>query len=841
MKTVILSFLFLIINYLLLITNCFAQPVYFWETVPCPVTKNLNFIAPLDNTHIVGNNGTVLKFNGTNWVSLTGYPNVDYYSLYYSFGVVTQHYTVVGSGGTIIATTDNFATWNQEPSGTSNILYSVTATQTLNPVAFKRIAVGAGGVILKSQWISNITWGPWTAVSSPVTQDLKSAFLFGANGWICGNNGTFLKSTDAGETWNQISLGTNQNLNCLYFRTDSIQIGYIVGDFGLLMKTTNGGVNWNPQTAGITINLKSIAGNFISGTSGNIVQSTNNGMSWIPYWLTYQYDLNSVNSTGYIVGNNGTILKRSIQYSYTDRILNANNIGSFFNPSGVFDQNRRTGNLAGFEWPKGSGKTAIFTAGLSIAGKINGQLREAMASYKGELRPGAIINGNPYTNNDFGVYSVKITDSWQTNPDWHNWGYMVPFGAPYIDVNNNGTYEYNIDTPGVKGAAQTIYACLTDAFDSSHTSGEGFGGGTLPLKTEVHLTAWAYSLFSYTDMQFIKFEVINKNSQPWNNIYFTLVSDPDLGWANDDYIGCDTIRNLGYVYNGTNNDVVYGAAPPAAGFLLLKGARNKYSLPPINLPMTSFGTMICASCSPAPCEIDPNGEAYGAYLMMKGYKKDSARWMDVSVIPPKKTFFIYSGDPETNTGWTEPKGHMNNCGLDTAGPIIPYNAPFDRRLFMSSGAENLTVAPGDTQTIIISQLIARGTSNLNSVTKLKQLADFVRQFYDSGFVIGVNNFANEIPGTYKLEQNYPNPFNPVTKIRFSIPPLSPPLVKVGSGVITLKVFDITGREIVTLVNGELQPGTYEVTFGGSNYASGVYFYRLTVGDFIGTKKMLMIK
>ena len=74
---------------------------------------------------------------------------------------------------------------------------------------------------------------------------------------------------------------------------------------------------------------------------------------------------------------------------------------AFFNSSGIFDQNIRTGNLAGFEWPKGSGKTALFTAGLCIAGKINGQLREAMASYKGEYIPGAIISGNPYTSSEF--------------------------------------------------------------------------------------------------------------------------------------------------------------------------------------------------------------------------------------------------------------------------------------------------------------------------------------------------------------------------------------------------------------------------------------------------------
>jgi photosystem II stability/assembly factor-like uncharacterized protein len=1010
----------------------YSQSTLTWEIVPSPVTQNLNCISPLDNNHIVGDNGTVLKYDGTNWISLSGYPNVNYYGLTNTFGTNSPYFTVVGSGGTIIATQDNFVNWNQEPSGISNNLYSVSSASTNLPVAFKRIAVGAGGVILKSHWLNNVNWSPWSIVNSPVTQDLKSVCLWSTYGWICGNNGTLLKSTDMGESWNQISIGMSQNLNSIYFASDTT--GFLVGDLGLLLKTTNGGLNWNPQTAGITVNLKSIAGNFIAGSSGNIIQSTNNGMSWMRFYQTYQYDLNSVNNVGYIAGNSGTILRRVVTYSYSDKILNVNNISSFFNPTGIFDQNIRSGNLAGFEWPKGSGKTAIFTAGLCIAGKINGQLREAMASYKGELKPGAIINGNPYTTDAFKLYSVKRTDNWETNPDWYNWGYMVPFGAPFIDVNNNGTYEYGIDIPGVPGAAQTIFACLTDGFDSSHTSSEGFGGGTPPLKTEVHLIAWAYSNPALANIQFLKYDVINKNSQPWNNSYFTLFSDPDLGWANDDFIGCDTIRNLGYVYNGTNNDQMYGSAPPAAGFLLLKGARNKYSFPPINLSMTSFGTMTCISCNPPECESDPNGEPYAAYLMMKGYKKDSTRWMDVSQVPPKKTFYIYSGDPETNNGWTEPKGHMNNCGGDTTGTIIVPNAPGDRRLIMSSGAENLTVAPGDTQTIIIAQLIARGNSNKNSVTKLKYLSDLAANFYENnysghsvsgtiryfdnnlpvtngGYVkalkldkltgqilildstgilpdgtytlpsvpldsvdigvypnsgstpdfvhgyypatinwqqatviypvvnlnninisvfrvtgssttnsingrvfqysnggikdaylyakvgnnfvnftstgdpgiyhlmslpsgnlkiivhrmgytsdssifnlintldsinfyltslyVGIKNVGGVIPERFNLLQNYPNPFNPVTKIKFEIPQN---VVTLGvNKLITLKVFDILGKEITTLINEQLQPGVYEVEFNGSNLPSGVYFYRLLAGDYMAVKKMLLIK
>ncbi|MBZ0201080.1 MAG: T9SS type A sorting domain-containing protein, partial [Ignavibacteriaceae bacterium] len=94
--------------------------------------------------------------------------------------------------------------------------------------------------------------------------------------------------------------------------------------------------------------------------------------------------------------------------------------------------------------------------------------------------------------------------------------------------------------------------------------------------------------------------------------------------------------------------------------------------------------------------------------------------------------------------------------------------------------------------------------------------------------------------TFSLEQNYPNPFNPSTKIKFTLPS---PSQGEGPGVrsITLKIYDILGCEITTLINKELAPGNYEVEFNGSTLASGVYFYKLEAGSFLQTKKMILIR
>jgi hypothetical protein len=104
---------------------------------------------------------------------------------------------------------------------------------------------------------------------------------------------------------------------------------------------------------------------------------------------------------------------------------------------------------------------------------------------------------------------------------------------------------------------------------------------------------------------------------------------------------------------------------------------------------------------------------------------------------------------------------------------------------------------------------------------------------DTGFVMSNNQISSTIPNQYKLEQNYPNPFNPLTNIKYQI---------TNNSFITLKVYNILGKEIMILVNKKQSPGTYEVKFNGSNFSSGIYFYTLFVdGNRIDSKKMLMIK
>ncbi|MFZ1321271.1 MAG: T9SS type A sorting domain-containing protein [Ignavibacteria bacterium] len=133
-------------------------------------------------------------------------------------------------------------------------------------------------------------------------------------------------------------------------------------------------------------------------------------------------------------------------------------------------------------------------------------------------------------------------------------------------------------------------------------------------------------------------------------------------------------------------------------------------------------------------------------------------------------------------------------------------------------------------------------SNIND-----QLLDIEMLDQNTGWIVGIsglilkttnggttwiNTVSTEVPNEFKLSQNYPNPFNPVTKIGFDVQKTS---------LMKLKIFNLLGKEVSELVNGQLNPGKYEVSFDAGNYESGIYFYRLETENFSQTKRMILLK
>jgi hypothetical protein len=125
---------------------------------------------------------------------------------------------------------------------------------------------------------------------------------------------------------------------------------------------------------------------------------------------------------------------------------------------------------------------------------------------------------------------------------------------------------------------------------------------------------------------------------------------------------------------------------------------------------------------------------------------------------------------------------------------------------------------------LTSDLLSATVRNQWSVMGDHELVDVV--------VTGVDEISSSVPSVYSLSQNYPNPFNPTTNIRFAVP---------EAGLVTMKVYNLLGQEVATLLNEYKNAGTYNVDFNAVNLSSGVYFYQINAGNYSDTKKMILMK
>ncbi len=512
-------------------------------------------------------------------------------------------------------------------------------------------------------------------------------------------------------------------------------------------------------------------------------------------------------------------------------LFNPNNIAHYVFNTGITSYYTGGSGSSGFFWPAGTSKTMIFEDGVLWAGKVNGQVRSGGSSYRTGLQPGNVVNGVPSNPAD-SLYNIwMLSRDSQSLPDsikvkydfmYNNW--PAALGAPFKDVNHDGIYTKGIDEPGLTGAKTLWYVC--NDFDSNKTK---YLYGSLPIGIEMQVTEWGYDADAFKDVLFKKVKLINKSANAISEMFIGLWSDPDLGDASDDYIGCDTILNLGYAYNATNTDYIYGVAPPAIGYFMIQSPsvkslqtdsayfNGKYNHGYKNTSFYAFPRFAKST----PDYGDPMmGDYLGTtqlYYKMLGLSNNGNAVTDPVNGNAVTKFFLY-GDPEKKTGWYEGDGWPSGM------------SPQDMRFMMSFGPMN--ISSGDTTEFVFAYVVGQGTSNINSVTVLKDKCSFLK-----------NNMANILTDikssgsvqnnkTYSLAQNYPNPFNPTTVISYQL---------ATAGKVTLKIFDVLGKEVTTLVNEEKSAGSYSVKFNAVNLPSGVYFYCLKSGGFVETKKLLLLK
>ena len=340
-----------------------------------------------------------------------------------------------------------------------------------------------------------------------------------------------------------------------------------------------------------------------------------------------------------------------------------------------------------------------------------------------------------------------VQEQYQT--DWREW--PVDLGAPYVDVNGNGTYDPVLDSlgcpdetkgdyPGIAEANQVIWMVANDLNETKTLN----LSGSKPIGLEVHLTLWTYkgSMNRLGNVVFKRIEILNKSGFQLDSMFIAMFSDPDVGDYRDDLVGCDSTRSLGFAYNGSDNDaefLKYGLKPPAVVYDLLQGPMVKSENPQDtaifnfkhisgykNLPMTSFGyTTAGGVVSDPPLGIIDFTLLW--YNLMNGYVATT----DLKNPTP---YLIQSGPR---------KGETTKFPL-YGNPVVDPNAQFgdidgqggnmspgDRRMNLNSGP--FTMQPGDKQDILVAIIGGLGKDRLNSLQNAFETDQAVKNAYKSLF------------------------------------------------------------------------------------------------------------
>lgn len=383
---------------------------------------------------------------------------------------------------------------------------------------------------------------------------------------------------------------------------------------------------------------------------------------------------------------------------------------------------------AGFVWPKGTNQTAIFASGLWLGCQVGGETRIAVAEYSQEYGPGPMVGGTFDDPNrpQHIVYKVKrftgdpqdtahvdrtpaelAADPLLDPLAHHAWSeYMfgaVPYGAPWkiyrLPDTSTPAPDDSLDIPGpdVQGD-QMLWTVYNDADPSLHFNN---AGQTTPLGVEIQQTTFAFDRTDELgDIVFIKFRIANKGGNTLEDMFASLWADPDLGTVTDDLVGCDVPRALGFCYNASNADGIYGSPPPAVGYVLLRGPLDPVSGD--SLGLTAFGKFINGT--------DP-GSFDETYNYMHGLLPDGSTLINPNTGQP--TRYFHPGDPLTSQGWID-------------------SNPSDRRMLLSSGP--FRMLPGEMQEIVAAIVIGRGPHHLASIASVRCLSDLARDAFVRGFV-----------------------------------------------------------------------------------------------------------
>lgn len=486
----------------------------------------------------------------------------------------------------------------------------------------------------------------------------------------------------------------------------------------------------------------------------------------------------------------------------------------------------------------------LFSSGFMMSGLDGDSIWSngvASASLVEDYIPGNV--GSDPKDQKNSIYVVKADDKPFGN-SWQVWKDAVERGAEFYDGNNDGIYnpadknfngiwDSDEDMPMILGD-ETVWCVYNDGLPSYMRRWQ-----TVPKKIEVAQTIFTSTQTGLENVMFLRYKITNKSSVDYDSVYFGFWADPDLGEAQDDHVGCDTILNSGMVYNDgpEDPDYGYGINPPAFFTTMLQGPVVGTSLT-TDTAFNKLGELLGSKQFSASRNQnvfahefyiggDPTQNDPGTAAEIRNYLEGKNRigeYNNPCNFPYGQVLggvncneinkrYLFSGDPVTQVGWIEIIAADQRNLLSTGSFTLKQNEPID---------------------IIAAYVVGRGTDALNSITVTREIVEGVIEEYKNNFprlTYKSGNPTNPVV-SYELYQNYPNPFNPITTIRYAIP---------QDGIVTIKIFDVLGQQVAILKNEFQKANRYEVQFNSKGLASGVYIYKLQVNDYSESKKMILLK
>lgn len=508
-----------------------------------------------------------------------------------------------------------------------------------------------------------------------------------------------------------------------------------------------------------------------------------------------------------------------------------------------------------FEIPKGNGTNTIFAGALWVGGLDGGgQLHLAAQTYRqtgNDFYPGPVMNSANYsTANDalwnkvwkinrstidsfrLGLFSTIPTEiaTWPGNGDVSQ-GQASQL-ADYVDVDNDQDYNPSAgDYPCIKGD-QALFVIFNDD-RNVHTE-----TGGMKMKFEFHAMLYAYKApGTWLDtVVFLNYKMFNRSAITLQHAYIGSWMDFELGYAFDDYVGCDVGRSMFYCYNGDANDGssalpsqgTYGANPPAQGVVFLRGPLADLN-DGVDNDRDGFLDEVGEYCTMSKFVYYNNNfsitgnpvTAADYYGYMSGFWKDGSP-------------FTYD---QNGYGGTQPAdfmfpGNSDPFGYGTGGAILNGNwseatvgnSPDDRRGFASSGP--FTISPGGSMCLDFAFVYGRGAGGpLSSVANMQIAADSARTFYNANSPcscvinpLAVNEISNEL-----VFQIYPNPVS--DKVTISYQP--------GNGNAVLEIYDMTGKMVGTEIITKAS-----TVVDMKKFTAGIYLLRIADGKSSGAAKIL---